>query len=141
MPDVTLLIVTPGLLNTQHLESRQEIDTSQYTFYVSNSTTSWVQLTNIQLYLIFDFTNQDLTINGVSQSTLDDPLILDVDDLIPEAIQSVSVTIVANVGGTPSPVQAYLFTILATYDTEPFPAIDGPSSISGGLQLFNVVPD
>lgn len=142
LPEMTLLVVTPGSLTTQQLESRPEVDTSKYTFFVSNLTTSLVRLVNIQLYLIFSFKGLNVTINGVSTSTPFDPLKVSVDGgLIPGQVQPVSVDVMANVGGVASPVQQYPFTILATYDTEPFPAITQPSPVSGGAQLFAVVPD
>lgn len=138
MTEITLLVVSPGLLGTQQLESRTEIDSSPYTFVVTNVTTSLVTLTNIKLYLKFDFTNDNLTINGYSTSTPDDPLTIEVDDLIPGEFQTITVNIVANVGENPTPANPYTFEILATYDVQP---VIEPINLSGGIQVFSVVPD
>lgn len=150
--DVTFLLVSPGVLNTQQIESRAEIDSSKYTFTVTNVTTSLVTLINVKLYLIFDFTNQNLTINGVSKSTPDDPLIIavtgeegeegEVGELLPAIPYPVEVDIVANVGGKPTPksppITGYVIPITATYDIKD---VIEPVEISGGVIAFDVVAD
>lgn len=143
MAEVTLLIAAPGILTSKHLESRTDPDTSGFDFMVSNLTTSLVKLTNIQLTLAFDFSNNNLTINGKLKSVpgSSDAVVIDVDDLLPGALTKVTLAIEANTGGTPSPLTPYPLAVLATYDTEPWPDIVEPVNISGGAQVFFLVPD
>jgi hypothetical protein len=143
MADVTLLIALPGILTSRHLESRNEPDTSDFEFVVSNVTTSLVKLTNVQLTLAFDFSSKNLMINGKLKSIpgASDAVVIDVDDLLPGVPTTVTLTIDANANGTPSPATSYQLAVLATYDTEPWPEIVEPVNIGGGVQVFFVVPD
>ena len=138
-----LLIATPGLLNTKRIESRTELDSSGFDFTVMNATTAPVKLTNIQLTLAFDFSGKNLTINDKPSSAPGSPgaVVIEVDDLLPGGSKTVNLNLVANVGGHPSPTGKYPFAVLATYETEPWPAILEPTEIGGGAQVFVVVPD
>lgn len=143
MPNTnTLLVALPGILTTNHLESRAEPDTTGFRFFVSNTTTT-VKITNIKLTLDFDFSGVNLTINGQSKSVPGsaDVVVIDVNDLLPDSGTEVMLRIDANVGGTPSLVRRYSLNVLATYDAVPWPQIVRPSPITGGALVFSVVPD
>jgi hypothetical protein len=138
MPQPALLVVALGHLTTSHLESRIEPDTSGFEFTVTNLATSLVKLTKIKLTLAFDFSSSHLTINEKSKSVPgSDAVEIEVADLEPGQLGTVSLKIDANVSGNQSPAASYPLTILAAYDAEPFPK----GQISGGAQVFSVVPD
>lgn len=139
----TLLTATPGKPNTQRIESRTELDRSGFDFTVLNATTSPVKLTNIKLTLTFDFSGKNLTINDQLISAPGSPgaVVIAIDDLLPGGSKTIALNLVANVGGHPSPVGEYPFAVLATYNTEPWPAMLEPTLIGGGGQIFFVVRD
>lgn len=145
MTDIAILVASGGELGDCQLESRiDSADASTYTFTVTNVSTL-VKLTNITLYVFFDFTNLNMTVNGQTVGPLS---IGQIPDLLPFASYEVTVDVVANVGTSPSdpaatPPAQYVLTTTATFDVDPMiPSQPDPTwPLAGGLLLYSVVSD
>jgi hypothetical protein len=77
------------------------------------------------------------------RDTVTDSLSIELDEaLLPGIPKLITLQIVANVGGNPSPVGPYPLIISASFDTEPLLPDPSPDlRIGGGAQVLFVVPD
>lgn len=139
---IETIVATPGSLGTNRLESRAQQDTSGFSFVVTNISIQ-TKMVNVKLYIYFDFKDKNFTVDGMQSSTVANPLIKDVEDLLP-AIPSnpITLALIANVNGIPSPEGPYPLTISAGFETEPLLPDPSPNlSIGGGLQVIFVGSD
>jgi len=143
IPEITILVAAPGILDSSRLESREQPDKSDFTFLVTNVDTTFnTKLTNVRLYIFFELEPLHMTINGKSNSTVEDPLIVDVPNLLPFVPSAITLKIVANNGNVRTPVGLWPFTVSAKFDAEtmlPDPSEDFP--IPSGVQFIPVSPD
>lgn len=146
IPDIDILVASVGKLTTHQLEGRCESeDSSGFVFTVTNIS-KLMKYTNVKLYLFFDYTDLNMTVNGQTQGL---PLMLPIPDLLPFIPSDVNLDIVTNVGTvskenckstTPG---NYSIIVTATFDAQPL-IPSSPSKgtpIAGGVQIFTVVED
>jgi hypothetical protein len=150
---ITILTSSAGLLTTKQLESRNNsADTSGYTFKVTNIATHRIKMTNVKLYLFFDFTGKNLTVSYGSgqpfeKSIPGNLLTIEVGDLMPNSETQITLNLVANKsqnGIQPTPVGSYNIIVSATFGLDPLlpPGVPSQSSpIANGALMFSVIPD
>lgn len=144
------VLITPSILSTRSFQGspRTTTDSTKLSFEVVNNVVpACIKMTNVRILLDFDYTNANLTLNGVAASPTGGlplkpfPDLPDTEQvLLPQTPVTISVDLVANATGASTPTGQYAIAVRVTFELELVGA-DPTAPLGLGNELFTVVAD